>query len=200
MPKCMRSITQTPDGHNPSITAWVPCFCSQPPEKVSSLWKILWVVHSFVFYWVLVIVYASMMVTHKKEIIKHHICEGNWPVCGWFPSQRASNAECISMSWPHHVATWWGHDMEMLSALLALCEGNPLHTGGFPSHMWCLIISFVICKLFNAKIITWNSADLLSPEPSETNFSLKNILKEFLLFFYFLNVACMVLVLCSSMC
>ena len=31
------------------------------------------------------------------------LCEGNPPVTGGFPSQRASNVERISMSWRHHV-------------------------------------------------------------------------------------------------
>ena len=30
--------------------------------------------------------------------------------------------------------TWWRHQMETFSALLALCEGNPPVTGGFPSQ------------------------------------------------------------------
>ena len=30
--------------------------------------------------------------------------------------------------------TWWRHEMETFSALLALCEGNPPVTGGFPSQ------------------------------------------------------------------
>ena len=30
---------------------------------------------------------------------------------------------------------WWSPDMEMIYVLLALCEGNPLVTGGFPSQM-----------------------------------------------------------------
>ena len=30
--------------------------------------------------------------------------------------------------------TWWRHDKETLSALQALCEGNPPVTGGFPSQ------------------------------------------------------------------
>ena len=30
--------------------------------------------------------------------------------------------------------TWWRHQMEMFSALLALCEGNPPVTGGLPSQ------------------------------------------------------------------
>ena len=29
---------------------------------------------------------------------------------------------------------WWRHDMETLSAVLALCEGNPPVNGEFPSH------------------------------------------------------------------
>ena len=29
--------------------------------------------------------------------------------------------------------SWWRHEMETFSVLLALCEGNPLVTGGFPS-------------------------------------------------------------------
>ena len=29
---------------------------------------------------------------------------------------------------------WWRHQMETVSALLALCEGNPPVTGGFPSQ------------------------------------------------------------------
>ena len=30
-------------------------------------------------------------------------------------------------------STWWHHQMATFSMLLALCEGNPLVTGGFPS-------------------------------------------------------------------
>ena len=29
---------------------------------------------------------------------------------------------------------WWRHDMETIFALLALCEGNPSVTDGFPSQ------------------------------------------------------------------
>ena len=41
--------------------------------------------------------------------------------------------------------SWWRYDMETLTALLVLCEGNPPVTGGFPSQRpimlefcWCL--------------------------------------------------------------
>ena len=33
-----------------------------------------------------------------------------------------------------HRSSRWCHDMETLSALLAICEGNPLFTSGFPSQ------------------------------------------------------------------
>ena len=32
------------------------------------------------------------------------------------------------------AVTWWRHRMDIFSALLALCEGNPPVTGGFPSQ------------------------------------------------------------------
>ena len=39
------------------------------------------------------------------------ICSGNPPVIGGFPSQRASDAESVSMSWRHHVVgAWYRHD------------------------------------------------------------------------------------------
>ena len=33
------------------------------------------------------------------------LCEGNSPVTGEFPAQRASNAEIVSIWWRHHVCT-----------------------------------------------------------------------------------------------
>ena len=33
------------------------------------------------------------------------LCEGNSPMTGEFPTQRASNAENVSISWRHHVLT-----------------------------------------------------------------------------------------------
>ena len=45
-------------------------------------------------------------------------CEGNPPVTGGFPSQRASNAENVSIWWRHHVGVIW-------KLLLNLCEFLP---------------------------------------------------------------------------
>ena len=36
-----------------------------------------------------------------------------------------------------HWSSWWRHQMEALSALLALCEGNPPVTGGFKFSFIC---------------------------------------------------------------
>ena len=38
------------------------------------------------------------------------------------------------MELPMYAITWWCHQMEILSALLALCEGNPPAMGEFPSQ------------------------------------------------------------------
>ena len=37
---------------------------------------------------------------------------------------------CHSVLW----GSWWCHQMETFSALLVLCEGNPMVIGGFPSQ------------------------------------------------------------------
>ena len=72
-------------------------------------------------------------------------CAGNSSVAGEFPAQRPMNQrlnqqlskqwrrrwfKTSSRSlWRHYNASKLGHDMETLSALLALCEGNLPHKG-----------------------------------------------------------------------
>ena len=41
----------------------------------------------------------------------------------------------ISVTMAECCCSWWRHDIEIHSTLLALCEGNPPVTGGFPSQM-----------------------------------------------------------------
>ena len=43
--------------------------------------------------------------TSKLRVIG--LCEGNSPVTGEFPAQRASNAESASIWWRHHDERWW---------------------------------------------------------------------------------------------
>ena len=62
-------------------------------------------------------------------------CAGNSPGTGEFPAKRASNVENVSIWWRHHVNIWRSHGMKTPSALLVICEGNPVPaTGGFTSQ------------------------------------------------------------------
>ena len=48
------------------------------------------------------------------------------------------------------LSTWWRHQMETFSALLALCEGNPPVTGEFPSQR-ALTRSFDVSLICNSQ-------------------------------------------------
>ena len=47
---------------------------------------------------------------HQRSVILA-LYEGNQPVTNGFSSQRASNAENVSMSWCHHVQGWFEEDL-----------------------------------------------------------------------------------------
>ena len=63
--------------------------------------------------------------------------------------------------WLCFCAPWWYHDMELLSALLALCEGNPPVTDWFPSQrgsnmeFWC----FLNCPFDRTRCCTSSHVD-----------------------------------------
>ena len=65
------------------------------------------------------------------------LCVWNPPVTASFPFQNVSNAERVSMRmtslWSTEK-TWWRHQMETFSALLAICAGNSPVTGEFPTQ------------------------------------------------------------------
>ena len=50
--------------------------------------------------------------------------------------QKSSKTQCTETFTDHtfSVNIWWRHQMETFSALLAVCEGNSLVTGEFPSQ------------------------------------------------------------------
>ena len=54
-------------------------------------------------------------------------------------------------TWHEWYMPWWRNQMEIFSALLALCEGNPLVTRGFPSKcQWRRALVFsLICVWIN---------------------------------------------------
>ena len=59
------------------------------------------------------------------------LCEGNPPVTGGFPSQRASNEESISISWWHECVrcNYFLVDCFMTKACTAAIEVQPLELG-----------------------------------------------------------------------
>ena len=51
------------------------------------------------------------------------------PECHFTPRWNQQKINHLGFS---AATPWWRHDMEALSALLPICEGNPPVTGGFP--------------------------------------------------------------------
>ena len=63
------------------------------------------------------------------------LCEGNSPVTGEFPAQRASNAENVSIWWRHHVDT-------------ARREGEIWRVFyEFPSDLYSTSLNAVLCEI-----------------------------------------------------
>ena len=51
-------------------------------------------------------VYSSRRSKKTPKLRVTGLCEGNSPVTGEFPAQRACNAENVSIWWRHHVDRW----------------------------------------------------------------------------------------------
>ena len=61
----------------------------------------------------------------------------------WWMNMYCTIYSCTEYKWwnyrflcfPHSkISTWWPYQMDIFFVLLALCEGNPLVTSGFPSQ------------------------------------------------------------------
>ena len=65
-------------------------------------------------------------------------------------------------------ARWWRHQMESFSTLLALCEGNPLVTGGFPSQGPVMRSFDVFCDLCINKRLSKQSTRRCIEAPSRS--------------------------------
>ena len=64
---------------------------------------------------------------------------------------------------PTKYITWWRHQMEIFSALLAICAGNSPVTGEFPAHKgkWRRALMFsLICAWINGWVNTREAGDL----------------------------------------
>ena len=110
------------------------------------------------------------------------LCAGNSPEAGEFPAHMASNAENVSIWWRHHeypwaveveftqiwlkqkiwqitylYRTWWRHQMETFSALLAICAGNSTVPVNSPRKgQWRRALMF---SLIYARINGWVNTD-----------------------------------------
>ena len=63
------------------------------------------------------------------------LCEGNSPVTGEFPAQRASNAENVSIWWRHHDHFFWSRQ----------CRQSWHHEHLFATS-WCVGLVMSLCK------------------------------------------------------
>ena len=82
------------------------------------------------------ICFASIHTWSYLFLLLLNIYEASMDLClNWLQSSDADVVMvnvCVCIFESH--LTWWHHDMEALSALLALCEGNPPVACGFPSQ------------------------------------------------------------------
>ena len=49
--------------------------------------------------------FVKAQINENLTILRHWLCEGNWPVTSEFPTQRASNAKNVSI-WRRHYKIW----------------------------------------------------------------------------------------------
>ena len=116
------------------------------------------------------------------------LCVGNSPGTSEFPAQMANNAEYVSIWWRHHVycsdvrwaswhvkspatqdclssclfcsSTWWRHQMETFSTLLAICAGNSPVPGEFPAQRPVTRSFSLICARINGWVNNREAGDL----------------------------------------
>ena len=125
---------------------------------------------------------------------------GTWSMCkvlcnasiGYFSSLR------------QQYLTWWRHQMETFSALLALCAGNSPVTGEFPSQgqwrgalMFSLICTWIYGWVNNLKAVDWKGLrvhyDVRQSNEQELDWCRWSFLNEYPTFFlwiirYFLSI------------
>ena len=57
-----------------------------------------------------------------------------WCLVWWSQNNLAKRETCLPRAPCHDRSSWWRHEIEIFSALLAFCAGNSLVTGEFPSQ------------------------------------------------------------------
>ena len=71
----------------------------------------------------------NLIKIHQFSLKKIHVKMSS---AKWRPSCLGLNV--LMLMWCHPCGPWWPHEMEIFSALLALCVGNSPVTGEFPSQ------------------------------------------------------------------
>ena len=74
------------------------------------------------------------------------LCEGNSPVIGEFPAQRASNAQNVSIWWRHHDITRTNCDQELWPHSVrddyqTVVAGEIISSWDLKKHTWKLVVS-----------------------------------------------------------
>ena len=92
-------------------------------------------------------------------VLSAHPCVSS---CLWVKSLWWGYAIWHQRSWSSFFQSWWRHQMETFSALLALCEGNSPVTGEFPHKgQWRGALMFsLICTSTNRWVINRDTGDL----------------------------------------
>ena len=63
---------------------------------------------------------------------------------------------------PRNINTWWRHQMETISTLLAICAGNSLVPGEFPAQRPVTLMFSLICVWINGWVNNRDAGDLRS--------------------------------------
>ena len=80
-------------------------------------------------------------------------CQG-WPPCT--TSMKPGDAQIWQLNRQHRSGSWWRHQMETFSALLAFCVGWTL-TKGNDAELWCFSL---ICTWINGWVNNGKAGDL----------------------------------------
>ena len=112
------------------------------------------------------IFFISIQKNHSKSLTCRHVQEGLKALVPQANTRFLCKISTRTKFWQSsckqkHKHTciylpWWHHDMETISALLTLCEGNTPVTGRFPSQMasnvefWCCL-----CCCPNKQSVKW---------------------------------------------
>ena len=120
------------------------------------------------------------------------LCEGNSPVTGEFPAQRASNAENVFIWWRHHVSTclkvqtghirciWSGYCLSTPHYKYLHCEGvwqKACKRTCWPTGSTCGVTRYSVYSLWSSdcvncpecKLLKWNELSFVRIVAQNTN-------------------------------